>query len=49
MKTKLLVVCVLAAAGCGDVGPTTARFDVPRGGVIAEDSDFFGMPFPNDF
>lgn len=49
MKTKLLVVCVLAAAGCGDVEPTTARFDVPRGGVIAEDSDFFGMPFPNDF
>jgi hypothetical protein len=49
MKTKILVVSVLAAAGCGEVGPTTARFDVPRGGAIAEGTDFFGMPFPSDF
>jgi hypothetical protein len=38
-----------ALAACNGDGVTTARFDVPRGGVLAEDSDFFGLPFPNDF
>lgn len=49
MMKKIFVLVWLAAAGCEEVGPTTARFDVPRGGVIAEGTDFYGLPFPNDF
>jgi hypothetical protein len=30
-------------------GPTTALYDVPRGGALADGGDFFALPFPHDF